>query len=144
MNRDSVPGYLPLMNHLSSFCYTRTNFTLYSENVLDEFFGRRTENDMLLGGLEIKIPTVESDEEIKQRLYERIITLPYILVYVESLTNNIDSISCKQIIEYRGFDIGYKENMINYRQSPKKDVLIRNIDPITGQIVEPDTNEIYF
>jgi len=99
---------------------------------------------MLLGGLEIKIPTVESDEEIKQRLYERIITLPYILVYVESLTNNIDSISCKQIIEYRGFDIGYKENMINYRQLPREDVLIRNIDPITGQIVEPDTNEIYF
>ena len=144
MNRDSVPGYLPLINHLSTFCYTRANFTLYSDNVMDEFYGRRTENDVFLCGVEIKTPTIESDEEINQRLFYRIVNLPYVLIFVESLTNNIDPISCKQIIEYRGFEVEYKENEIIYKQLPKEDVLVRNIDLKTGQIVEPDTNEIYF
>ena len=90
------------------------------------------------------MPTIGSNEEIKQLLYDRIVNLPYVLVFVESLTNNIDPISCKQTIEYRGFVIEYKENKINYKQLPKEDVLIRNIDLKTGQIVEPDTNEIYF
>jgi len=144
MNRDSVPGYLPLIDRLLSFCYTRVNFTLYSDNVMDEFYARRAENIVYFGGLEIKIPTIESDEEIKQHLYDRVVTLPYVLIFTESLTNKIDPISCKQIIEYRGFVVEYKENTINYKQLPKEDVLIRNIDLKTGQIIEPDTNEIYF
>jgi hypothetical protein len=111
---------------------------------MDEFYGRRIENEVILGGVEIKMPTHESDEEINRRLYDRIVNLPYVLIFVESLTNKIDPISCKQIIEYRGFVVEYKENIVNYNQLPKEDVLIRNIDLKTGQIVEPDTNEIYF
>lgn len=143
MNREDTPGLDPLFTLLSSFCYTRTNFNVYSDNVLDEFYGRRTEKGVLFCYLGISTPTVEGNEEIRKRLFERIISLPYVFIFIESLTNNIDSVSCKQIIEYRGFEVEYKENKVNFRQLPREDVLLRSVDPQTGQNIEPDTNEIY-
>ncbi len=144
MNREDIPGLDSLFNLLSSFCYTRTNFNVYSDNVLDEFFGRRTEKGVLFCYPNISTPTVEGNEEIRKRFFDRIVSLPYIFVFIESLTNNIDSISCKQIIEYRGFEVEFKENGVYFRQLPREDVLLRSIDPQTGQNIEPDTNEIYY
>ena len=144
MNREDKPGLDPLFNLLSSFCYTRTNFNVYSDNVLDEFYGRRTVNGVLFCSLSNNIPSIEGDEEIRKHLFDRIVSLPYIFIFIESLTNNIDSISCKQIIEYRGFEVEYKEDKVSFRQLSREDVLLRSVDPQTGQNREPDTNEIYY
>jgi len=144
MNREDIPGLDPLFNLLSSFCYTRANFNVYSDNIFDEFYGRRTENGVLFCYPETSVPTVEFDKEIRKRLLDRIISLPYVFVFIESLTNNIDSISCKQIIEYRGYEVEFKEGKVDFRQLSREDVLLRSVDPQTGQNIEPDTNEIYY
>ena len=143
MNPETAPGYVSLVALLSSLCYTRTNFVVYSDNFVNEFYARKSDKGVLFCGARNKFPSVITDGDVKSELLGNIINFPYILVYVESLTPKIDDVSCKQIIEYRGFEVEYKNGQVVSRQLPREDVLLRNIDPVTGQVVDPDTNELY-
>jgi len=144
MNPETTPGYVSLVALLESTCYTRANFVVFSDNFVEKFYARKSEKGVLFCGMENKFPSMITDGDIKSRLLENLLNLPYVLIYVESLTPKIDETSCKQIIEYRGYEVEYKNGQIVSRQLPREDVLLRNIDPTTGQVVDPDTNEIYF
>lgn len=144
MNRETTPGFVPLITDLLSYCYSRADYTLNAENVLNEFFGRRVEDGVILSGSSISYPTLSEDNEIRERFFQLIIAYPYVLVFIDSLLPDIDKESGKQKIEHRGFMIEYKDETITYKRIPKKAVIDRYIDPTTGQKITPETNEIFF
>ena len=144
MNRETTPGFVPLITDLLSYCYTRADYTLNAENAINEFYGRRVEDGVILSGESISLPTLSEDNEIRERFFQFIITYPYALVFIDSLLPDIDKESGKQKIEHRGFMIEYKDGIITYKKVPKEAVLDRFIDPTTGQRVTPETNELFF
>jgi len=144
MNRETTPGFVPLITDLLSYCYTRADYTLNAENAINEFYGRRVEDGVILSGESISLPTLSEDNEIRERFFQFIITYPYALVFIDSLLPDIDKESGKQKIEHRGFMIEYKDGIITYKKVPKEAVLDRFIDPTTGQHVTPETNELFF
>lgn len=144
-----IHGFDEAIKALSELCYTHMTITLNAENyrATDLEAERAADGSVLVKGYGFDTPeSLLLDTPIRRKLIQWIQGNSYVVAIVCSYTTDIDPATKQPIKEIRGFIVrlNKESNALAYERIPKDDLVrSRSLDPMTGQPVEPSSDEHY-
>lgn len=139
-----ISGLLDFLKVLNTTCRPSAEFVLYGENLVFEFKGLSTGNDVLYSTLEDSGPTPSTDETTRSQIEEKIKNYFNVVIIVYSTLAKVESTTQQPITEICGYSVRYENGTISHFKLASEEVQkVALINPLTGQPKQPQPNEIF-